>query len=289
MRRQKETTMSKVGDQMRQDLALAGYAKSTQEQYWKLARKFVAYFRRCATTLGREQLRQYVQHLNTLGLSASRIHDHYAALTFLYRKTLGRPDEISFLSWPRQPKTLPVVLSRSELLCLFSALREPVYRVMALVMYAAGLRIEEAVTLEVEDIDSKRGVIRIRHAKGNKSRETMLSPVLLTALRAYWRQCRPPRPSLFVAPRTGGPVRPATVRAALHSACVEARIERKVTPHVLRHSFATHLLDQGTSLRIIQVLLGHDSIETTTRYVQVAERVVAATPSPLDRLRVPKG
>jgi site-specific recombinase XerD len=276
--------MATIGDQMRQDLALAGYAKHTQESYWRLARAFVAHFRRCPTTLGRKELREYVAYLNTRSMSASRLKDHYAALTFLYRKTLGRPDEISFLSWPRQPKTLPVVVSVKELMCLFSALREPVYRAIALVMYGAGLRISEAVQLEVQDIDSKRGVIRIRHGKGNKPRETMLSPTLLAALRAYWKHCRPPQPLLFVSPRKAQPVRQATVRAALRRARVEVGINRKVTPHSLRHSFATHLLDQGTSLRIIQVLLGHESIETTTRYVQVAERVVARTPSPLERL-----
>lgn len=276
--------MSKVGDQMRQDLALAGYSMTTQEDYWRSARAYASHFRRCPSTLGREELREYVGYLNTLGLSASRVRDHYAALTFLYRKTLGRPDEVSFLSWPKQPKTLPVVLSPHELMCLFSALKEPVYRIVAMVMYGAGLRISEVLKLEIGDIDSKREVIRIRHGKGNKPRETMLSPLLLTALRAYWKQCRPPRPSLFVSPRTASPVRAVTVRAALHRACVEAGIDRKVTPHVLRHSFATHLHEQGIELRIIQVLLGHDSLETTTRYVQVAHHVVAATPSPLDRL-----
>jgi site-specific recombinase XerD len=277
--------MAKIGDQMRRDLALAGYAKHTQETYWRLARKFVAHFNRCPTELGREQLREYVEHLNKQGMSASRLSDHYAALTFLYKKTLGRPDEISFLSWPRQSKTLPVVLSARELLCLFSALREPVYRAIALVMYAGGLRITEAIELEVQDIDAERGVIRIRHGKGKKARETMLSPTLLAALRAYWKRFRPPLPLLFVSPRNQQRVRQATVRAALHRARIEAGINRSVTPHGLRHSFATHLLDHGTSLRVIQVLLGHSSIETTTRYVHVAERVVARTQSPLERLR----
>jgi integrase/recombinase XerD len=276
--------MSTIGDRMRQDLALAGYAKHTQEVYWSAARRFVGFFRRCATTLGREELREYVEHLNSQGLSASRLKDHYAALTFLYRKTLGRPDEVSFLSWPRQRSPLPTVLSPEEVARLLEKLQTPRYRAIAMVMYGAGLRISEATALEVGDIDAARGVLRVRCGKGGKGREVMLSPKLLSALRAYWRQERPPLPYLFVSPRTGRPLREEAVRVALRLARTEAGIDKHVSNHVLRHSFATHLLDQGTELAVIQAVLGHASIRSTTRYARVTTSKIVGTVSPLDRL-----
>jgi site-specific recombinase XerD len=153
-----------------------------------------------------------------------------------------------------------------------------------MVLYGAGLRISEALALEVTDIDGARGVLRIRHGKGDRAREAKLSPMLYTWLRSYWAAERPPRPYLFASPHSGRPPKQATVVRALALAAEQAGISKRVTPHVLRHSFATHLLDAGTDLRVIQVLLGHQSIKTTVRYTRVSTALVRQTPSPLELL-----
>jgi integrase/recombinase XerD len=151
-------------------------------------------------------------------------------------------------------------------------------------MYGAGLRVSEAVRVKVDDIDAVRGVLRVRRGKGGKSREVMLSPKLLRALRSYWHAAQPPLPYLFVSARTGRPVCPDSIRTAIHRAHTDARMKKSVTPHTLRHSFATHLLEGGTDIRVIQHLLGHRSVMTTMRYTRVSAKMVAHTKSPLDRL-----
>jgi integrase/recombinase XerD len=276
--------MGKISDQMRQDLAQAGYAESTQRAYWSAARAFVARFRRPPTELGRTELREYVEELRGRGVSASRLKQHYAGLRFLYEKTLGRPHEVSFLSWPKQPRGLPKVLAQAEIVSLLAALRMPKYRAVAMVMYGAGLRISEACTLEVQDIDAARMVIHVRHGKGNQPRDVLLSPRLLMALRAYWRLERPPLPYLFVGEGTGRPLGPEAVRTALEMARTDAGLKRTVTAHMLRHSFATHLLEAGTDVRVIQQLLGHRDLSTTAGYTRVAHAMISKTTSPLDRL-----
>jgi site-specific recombinase XerD len=275
--------MGIIGDQMRQDLALAGYSASTQRMYWSDARALVRRFRKPPTEIGRVELRQYVEELLASGVGASRIKQHFAALKFLFEKTLGQPELVSFLSWPSQPRTLPRVLSVEQVRALFSALTSPKYRAIAMVMYGAGLRIAEACALEVGDIDAARGVIHVRHGKGDKPRDVILSPKLLGVLRAYWKQERPALPYLFVAKGTSRPLRPESVRTALKRARAEAGLA-KVTAHAFRHSFATHLLEAGTDIRVIQQLLGHRNLSTTAGYTRVAHALLAKTTSPLDRL-----
>jgi site-specific recombinase XerD len=153
-----------------------------------------------------------------------------------------------------------------------------------MVLYGAGLRITEALALEVTDIDAARGVIRVRHGKGNKAREAKLSPTLYQWLRQYWARQRPPLPYLFASRKTGRPPTAETVRAALAHAAKQAWIGKRVTPHVLRHSFATHLLEQGTDVRVVGALLGHASLQSTARYAKVTEKLVRQTPSPIDLL-----
>jgi site-specific recombinase XerD len=275
--------MGLIGDQMRQDLALAGYSQSTQRMYWSDARALVVRFRKSATEIGRVELRQYVDELMASGVSPSRIKLHFAALKFLYEKTLGRPELVSFLSWPKQPKTLPRVLSPEEVASLFDALRAPKYRAVAMVMYGAGLRIAEACALEVTDIDAARRVIHVRHGKGNKPRDVVLSPRLLIALRLYWKLERPPLPFLFVGKGTRA-MSPQSMRDAIKRARADAGLRGVVTAHALRHSFATHLLEAGTDIRVIQQLLGHSRLGTTAGYTQVAHTLVAKTESPFDSL-----
>jgi site-specific recombinase XerD len=207
-----------------------------------------------------------------------------AALAFLYRKTLGRPELVSFLSYPKRSHPLPTILSLEEVGALLRALREPLYQAIAMVLYGAGLRISEALALEVTDVDGARGVIRVRHGKGNKARDAKLSPSLYAWLRAYWARERPALPYLFASRKTGKPPIMATVRHALAHAAKQAWVNKHVTPHVLRHSFATHLLEQGTDVRVVSALLGHTSLLSTARYGRVTETLVRETPSPLDLL-----
>jgi site-specific recombinase XerD len=178
---------------------------------------------------------------------------------------------------------MPVVLSPNEVRRLLGALREPKYRVFFALLYATGLRVLEATQLETRDIDAQRGLIHVRHAKGRDERFVMLGARLLELLRGYWRFERPPQPWLFATAR-GTPLNADVARNALRLAAAEARLEKRVTPHVLRHSFATHLLESGTDLRVIQVLLGHRSIRTTARYAHVSSSLIAVTRSPFDTL-----
>ena len=209
-------------------------------------------------------------------------------MKFLFEKTLGRPTEVSFLSWPTQPRPLAPVLAPDQVSALLAALRSPKYRLIAMVMYGAGLRVSEACALEVGDIDAARSVIHVRHGKGNAPRDVTLSPTLLAALREYWRQERPARPYLFVGKGTDRPLAPDSVRKALKMARAEAGLKGTFTPHMLRHSFATHLLEAGTDIRVIQQLLGHKDLSTTAGYTRVAHALLAKTISPLDRLTEPK-
>lgn len=276
--------MDKTIEQMRQDLAFGAYSKGTLKQYVKTAEELAAHFGKPVGEIGRDELRAYAEHLGKRGRSASWLKMKLAAIVFLYRKTLGRPNDVSFVCWPRQRSPLPTVLSLEEVQALLGALEHPRYRAIAMVLYGAGLRIAEALALEVSDIDGARGVLRIRHGKGDRARQGKLSQALYEWLRAYWAAERPPLPYLFSSPRTGHPPSRQTVCSALALAAVQAGITKRVTPHVLRHSFATHLLDEGTDVRVIQVMLGHRSVQTTARYTRVSTALLRETPSPLDLL-----
>jgi site-specific recombinase XerD len=271
-------------EQMGQDLALAKYAKSTQEKYLTTATHLSSRFGRAVADLTRDELRTYVEEVMGRGKSASWVVLQLAALSFLYRKTLGRPELVSFISYPKQHSALPTVLSLDEVGALIRAIRHPRYQAIVMVMYGAGLRIGEALALEVTDIDGARGVIRVRHGKGDKAREAKLSAALYQWLRQYWARERPPAPYLFSSRKTAKPPLCKTVRRTLAQATKQAWIKKRVTPHVLRHSFATHLLEEGTDVRVVAALLGHASITSTARYARVTEKLVRETPSPLDLL-----
>jgi integrase/recombinase XerD len=275
--------MGRTRERMQQDLAMAGYAPGTQEHYLGAAVRFVKRFMQPPEQLGQEQLRTHVAELGATGMGASTLKVQIAGLKFLYEKTLGRPGEVAWMSWPSAPRGLPRVLDMGEVVALLGALTSPLYRIVAIVLYGAGLRISEAVMLQVSDIDAPRDVIRVR-GKGGKTREVKLGAKLLDALRTYWRAVRPPLPYLFVSPTTGQPVKPETVRTALRRARRDAGIKKHVTPHMLRHSFATHLLEAGTDVRVIQHLLGHASVATTQRYTRVNTALVAAVESPIEKL-----
>jgi integrase/recombinase XerD len=284
----KEATVDKCIEQMGQDLALAKYAKETHERYLKTVRELAARFGCAVSEVTREQVRGYVEEIVNRGRSASWQRMKLAAIAFLYRKTLGRPEMVSFITWPTQRSPLPTVLSLEEVGALIRTIHKPRYQAIAMVMYGAGLRIAEALALEVRDIDGARGILRVRHGKGDKAREAKLSPSLYQWLRNYWARERPPQPYLFASAKTGKPPTEETVRKALSGAAKEAWIKKHVTPHVLRHSFATHLLEHGTDVRVVGALLGHASIKSTARYARVTEKLVRQTPSPLDLLPQPR-
>jgi integrase/recombinase XerD len=280
----KEDFMTKLREQMMQDLDLAGYAERSKRLYINSIRNLAEFFRRSPDQLGQAEVRQWVDHLRKSGIRSQRLRQHFAALRFLYSKTLGRPEVTSFLSWPADSEKLPVVLSEQEVDRLLRAITTVRMRVFCATLYAAGLRVSEACQLQTTDIDAARGVIRVRRGKGERERFVMLSPRLLVILRKYWKCARPAKPWLF-AGETGRPLLAEVARRALKRAAVVAKLDKRVTPHVLRHSFATHLLEQGTELRVIQVLLGHSSIRSTTRYARVSTQLIGKTQSPLERLK----
>jgi site-specific recombinase XerD len=277
----KEATLDPI-DQMDQDLARGGYAPTTRNSYLKTIRTLQRRFDKRADELSREELRTFVDETSKRYASSSSRRMALAAMVFLYRRTLGMPQHVSFIRWPRRYSPLPTVLSRREVQALLQAIEQPVYTAIALVLYAVGVRLAEALALTVADIDGTRGVIRIHHGKGNKAREAKLPRELYHWLRWYWAKHRPAQPYLFSSPRTRKPPTRASVREALAKAAAAAGIRKRVTPHVLRHSFATHLLEAGTDVRVVQALLGHSSITTTVRYARVTEKLVQTTPSPID-------
>ena len=272
--------------QLSSDLELAGYAVQTRGIYLRAVRDLAEFHGCSPATLGSMELRRWVERLAHSGISNQRRRQHHAALRFLYLRTLGRPNTTAFLSWPRDKERLAIVLSVSEVEELLRALRSPTYRVFFSLMYATGARLREACLLETRDIDAARGIIRIRHGKGGRQRIVMLSPRLLGILRSYWSVVRPLPPWLFASSR-GNPLSGEVARMALKHAAVAAKLRVHVTPRVLRHTFATHLLEAGTDLRVIQVLLGHRSIRTTARYAQVTADLVARVRSPFDQLGTP--
>ena len=209
---------------------------------------------------------------------------HLAAVKFLYSVTLGRPEVAVRLPWPKVPRTLPDILDGDEVERLLCSVESLMHRAILMTAYGAGMRISEACSLGVGDIDSSRGLIHIRDGKRGRDRFVMLPRRLLVFLREYWRAVRPPGPRLFPGQKKGRSITPSAVRAALMKAVAAAAITKRVTPHVLRHCFATHLLEGGEDIRIIQVLLGHGSIRTTARYTQVSKLHIGGTQSPLDRL-----
>jgi len=281
--------MGQLRDRMAEDLRLAGYSGETIRNYLHCAKHFAKHFMRSPAEMGETEVRTYLLHLlDERNLSHVTYRQYHASLKFLYTVTLKRPLEIESIPRHRGKPGLPIVLSGSEVQSLFATMRHPKYRAIAMVTYAAGLRVREACGLRIADIDSKRGLIRVCRGKGGKDRYVMLSAKLLFELREYWKLARP-RDFLFTGESELVPLTPGAVRRAMHSAALEAGIKKNVTPHVLRHSFATHLLELGVDLRVVQVLLGHYSIEMTARYASVSTQHVQRLQSPFDLLGTPKG
>jgi len=279
-----EFAITALRERMVEDMRVRNLAANTQRVYLQHVARFAKYFGRSPTLLGPEEIRSYQIHLIEIEQrSRSTLVVATAALRFLYIVTLKRDWSIDEIPMSKVPLKLPQVLSADEIIRLLESIRSIKHRTVLMVAYAAGLRISEATHLRVRDIDSQRMVLRVEQGKGNTDRYVMLSPRLLEFLRTYWRIGRPQH-WLFPGSPPDKPIDPNTVRQACHAARRRAGITKPVTPHTLRHAFATHLLESGTDVRTIQLLLGHRSLATTSRYLKVATSTVCATASPFDRL-----
>jgi integrase/recombinase XerD len=279
--------MTPLRQRMIEDMKLRNYAPRTIQVYVERVATFAKHFGKSPERLAAAEVRAYLLSLvQEKHASWSYYGQALCALRFLYRVTLGRKWVLNGIVSPKKQKTLPVVLSPDEVAQFFAAVDGLKHRAILMTAYAAGLRVSEVVALRADDIDSRRMVIRIRQAKGHKDRYVMLSPRLLAVLREYWKAARPTQ-FLFPGNAPERPVTPRTVEKACRDAQEAAGLGKRVTVHTLRHSFATHLLEAGTDIRTIQLLLGHRSLRTTAVYTHVSAAALGATQSPLDRLVAP--
>jgi site-specific recombinase XerD len=282
--------MGAIREKMRADLDLRGCALTTKKEYLQRAQNFVAFHGRSPAVMGEPEVRQFLLHLvRDKKAGPATVAIYVAAIKFLYVTTLGRPEAVAKIPWPKRPQTLPDIVTGREVEHLFRKIRSLMHRAILMTAYGAGLRISESCSLGIFDIDSKRMLIHVHEGKGSKDRYVMLSLRLLDVLRAYFRSARPQGPYLFPGAIPGRPITSSAVQRALKKAVITCKFTKRVTPHSLRHGFATHLLEAGEDIRTIQRLLGHASIQTTARYTKVTERHIGRTKSPLDLIGTKKG
>jgi len=280
--------MTPLRQRMLEDMEIRNLSVNTQRSYLQQVSSFARYFQRSPETLGPEEIRTYQVHLTTeRKLAPGSLCIIASALRFLYKVTLKRAWVDAAIPLPKKPFKLPVILSREEVARFFESIASRKHRTILMTAYAAGLRVSEVTRLKITDIDSQRKMIRVDQGKSRKDRYVMLSPQLLEILRAYWHATHP-KQWLFPGDILGRPI----TRHAVAQACQKARrvsgIKKPITPHSLRHGFATHLLESGTDVRTIQLLMGHRSLATTARYLKVATSTVCATTSPFDLLPRPE-
>ena len=274
--------ISPLRQRMIDDMTIRRMSAKTQQGYIRAVKRFADFFDRSPDKATAEDIRRFHVHLaRTMGRIPT-MNATMTALKFFFGVTLGRRDLVDAIPFAREPRKLPVVLSPEEVARLLAAAVNIKYRTALSLAYATGLRVSEVVSLKVTDIDSKRMVVRVEQGKGSKDRYVMLSPHLLTLLRQWWKELEP---ELWLFPSYQD--RHMSARQ-LHRICQEtaklARIKKRVSPHTLRHSFATHLLERGIDIRVIQAMLGHKKLDTTALYTQVAVKSVSAVTSPLDYL-----
>jgi len=276
--------MTPLRKRMLEDLQIRHYSPNTIRAYIRGVAQFAKHFGKSPELLGAEHIREYQLHLiKKTGGSLSSYIQTVCSLRFLYTNTLHRQVAVERIPLPRYEKKLPVILSREEVKLVLETPKNLGYRAMLSTMYAAGPRVSELASLKAGDIDSSRGVIWIRDGKGRKDRQTLLPPKLLELLRVYYRW-KQPKDWLFPGEKPGSHISRESIFSACQKAGQDAGISKAVHPHSLRHAFATHLLEAGVDLRTIQVLLGHAHLETTARYLHVADTTVRATVSPLELL-----
>jgi integrase/recombinase XerD len=280
--------VTSLRQRMLEDLQIRHYSPTTIRLYLYAVREFAKYFGTPPDQLGAEHIRRYQLFLaREKKVSPSTYIQTVCALRFLYTHTLQRKVPIQRIPFPRRERKLPMILSREEVGVLLETPGNLRHRTLLAILYGSGLRVSEVARLKVADIDRTRNVLWVRSGKGRKDRQALLPPKLRELLRCYWRSRRP-TDWLFPGARSGQPISVKAIFLACRNAAKRAGIVKPVHPHLLRHAFATHLLESGVDLRTIQILLGHANLETTARYLQVADVAVRATTSPLELLP-PKG
>lgn len=280
--------MTPLRQRMLQDMEIRNFSRNTQLSHLQQVSSFAKYFQRSPEVLGPDEVRAYQVYVTTeRKLAPGSLSIIASALRFLYKVTLKRDWVDAEIPLPKAPFRLPVILSPEEVIHLLESVASLKQRTILTTAYAAGLRVSEATRLKVTDIDSQRAMPRVEQGKGQKDRYVMLSPKLLEILRAYWKATRPTT-WLFPGDSPARPISKGAVEAACQKAHRVSGIKKPVTPHSLRHAFATHLLEDGTDVRRIQLLLGHRSLATTARYLKLATTTVCATRSPFDLLPRPE-
>jgi integrase/recombinase XerD len=275
--------MKRLRDQMLADLQLSGATQRTQETYLREAGNLAKYFNRSPAELGEDELKEYMLYLmKERHLSAGTFRFYVAALKFLYRTTLKREWAVEKIRYPRAQRKLPVVLDLSEVESLFAVTPNLKHKVILMITYSSGLRASETAHLKITDIDSKRMMVRISQGKGGKDRYSILSQTTLEHLRQYWRKYHPTE-WLFNGAEKNGPLSTNSIQQLFYKAKKRAGITKPASVHTLRHSFATHLIEAGTSLHHVQLLLGHRSPTTTTVYLHVSRLNLGQVTSPLDK------
>ncbi len=278
--------ISPLRQRMLDDMAFRNMSPSTQKVYTYAVANFARFHRQSPDKLGLEHVRAYRLHLMERGLKATSINPIVGALRFFYGTTLGRKELAEQIPFAHKEDALPAVLTQEQVLKLLRAEPDFKMRTIFITIYAAGLRVSEVVKLAARDIDGRRMVIHVRQAKGHKDRYVMLSEQLLSILRAYWRHVRPSDDLLFPGPDPRRPLTTRSVQRAFRAAADRAGLDTAVTVHTLRHSFATHLLEQGVDIQVIQDLLGQRQITSTARYARVALDTIRKVQSPLEGLNI---
>jgi site-specific recombinase XerD len=278
-----EQAISPLRRRMIEDMTIRKFAQKTQHDYVQRVKDFANYLKRSPDTAKPEDVREFQLHLTSSGAGVPKINTTISALRFFFKVTLDRPDLSRHLSTIHKPRKVPFVLSPDEVARFLEAAPGIKYKAAFSVAYGAGLRVSEVASLKISDIDSQRMMLRIEQGKGRKDRYAMLSPVLLELLRDWYRAARP-QGWLFPGQNPTNPITARQLTRACHTAAEMADLKKRVTPHTLRHSFATHLLEQNIDIRVIQVLLGHSKLETTALYTRVATKTIREVMSPLDRL-----
>jgi integrase/recombinase XerD len=279
-------------ERMIEDMRVRGFVEKTRKDYVRHVRAFAAFIGRPPDTATAEELRRFQLKQTEDCVGVPTINSAVAALRFLFPTTLDRPDLARRLTIVRQARRLPEVLTPEEVALLLDAAPGPKYKAALATAYGAGLRVSEVVSLKISDVDSGRMMLRVEQGKGRKDRHAMLSPTLLKLLRAWWREGHRqgkmlPGGWLFPGRNPVDHLSTRQLNRAVHEAADAAGIRKRVSPHTLRHSFATHMLEQNIDIRVIQVLLGHAKLDTTALYTRVATSTIRAVMSPLDRLGLP--
>jgi len=275
--------ISPLRRRMIEDMTVRNFAAKTQDNYIRAVAKLAKFLGRSPDTATTEELRLFQLHLTANQVGAPTINGTVTALRFFFTVTLDRSDVIKHLTFVPEPRKIPVILSPEEVARFLEAAPGVKYKAAFSVAYGAGLRVSEVASLKVSDIDSERMLLRVEQGKGRKDRYAMLSPVLLELLRDWWRIAQP-KAWLFTGQDPLQPISTRQLNRACHAAAHLAEITKPVSPHTLRHSFATHLLEQNTDIRVIQVLLGHAKVDTTALYTRIATNTIRAVMSPLERL-----